>query len=99
MGKSLALCDNKNYSQLTLHYAMHDTIELADLKPGETATIASVHADRGLHYRLAALGFRVGKRIEMIRHAKFSGPLHVRIGTTDVMLRRKEAEKITVLSA
>lgn len=99
MCKPIALCDNKNHSQLTLCYAMHDTIELADLKPGETATITSVHADRGLSYRLAALGFRIGKPIEMVRHAKFSGPLHVRIGTTDVMLRRKEAEKITVLTS
>jgi Fe2+ transport system protein FeoA len=78
---------------------MHDTIELAALKPGESATIASVRADRGLSYRFAALGFRVGKHIEVVRQAKFSGPLHVRIGTTDVMLRRKEAEKITVLTA
>ena len=80
------------------HHTMHDSIELAALKPGESATIASVHADRGLSYRLAALGFRIGKRIEVVRLAKFSGPLHVRIGTTDVMLRRKEAEKITVLT-
>lgn len=99
MCKSITLCDNKNHSQLSLYNSMHDTIELAALKPGETATISSVHADRGLSYRLAALGFRVGKRIEVIRQAKFSGPLHVRVGTTDVMLRRKEAEKITVLAS
>lgn len=80
-----------------MHYKiMRSTLELADLKPGEIATIASVHADRSLYYRLAALGFRVGKRIEVIRHAKFSGPMQVRIGTTDIMLRLKEAEKITV---
>lgn len=78
---------------------MHHPIYLAALKPGESATITSVHADRGLSYRLAALGFRVGKRIEVVRLAKFSGPLHVRIGTTDVMLRRREAEKITVSAA
>lgn len=78
---------------------MPNTVDLTDLKPGESATINSVHTDRSLYYRLAALGFRVGKRIEVIRHAKFSGPMQVRIGTTDVMLRRKEAEKITVLTA
>jgi len=78
---------------------MLNTTELTALKPGESATIASVHADRGLSYRFAALGFRVGKRIEVVRFAKFSGPLHVRIGTTDVMLRRKDADKITVLPA
>ena len=36
------------------------------------------------------------KQIEMIRKASFSGPLQVRIGTTDVMLRRSEADKIKV---
>jgi Fe2+ transport system protein FeoA len=75
---------------------MSTTTSLAALKPGETATIAAVHTDQALSYRLAALGFRVGKRIEMVRTARFSGPLHVRIGATDVMLRRKDAQQIEV---
>jgi ferrous iron transport protein A len=69
---------------------------LAALQPGETATIISIHAEEALHLRLLALGFRTGKRIEMIRKASFSGPLQVRVGTTDVMLRRIEAAKIKV---
>jgi ferrous iron transport protein A len=69
---------------------------LAALHPGDTATIVSIHAEEALHLRLLALGFRTGKRIEMIRKASFSGPLQVRIGTTDVMLRRIEAAKIKV---
>lgn len=69
---------------------------LATLHPGETATIVSIHAEEALHQRLLALGFRSGKRIEMIRKASFSGPLQVRIGTTDIMLRRKEAANIMV---
>ncbi len=69
---------------------------LAALQPGELATIVSIHAEEALHLRLLALGFRTGTQIEMIRKASFSGPLHVRVGTTDVMLRRKEAAKIEV---
>ena len=69
---------------------------LASLLTGETATIVSIHAEEALHQRLLALGFRTGKRIELIRTASFSGPLQVRIGTTDIMLRRSEAAKITV---
>jgi ferrous iron transport protein A len=69
---------------------------LAALQPGDTATIVSIHAEEALHLRLLALGFRTGKQIEMIRKASFSGPLQVRIGTTDVMLRRIEAAKIKV---
>jgi ferrous iron transport protein A len=69
---------------------------LAALQPGDTATIISIHAEEALHLRLLALGFRPGKQIEMIRKASFSGPLQVRVGTTDVMLRRLEAAKIKV---
>ncbi len=72
---------------------------LAALHPGDTATIVSIHAEEALRQRLLALGFRSGKRIEMIRKASFSGPLQVRIGTTDILLRRNEAAKITVCRA
>ena len=69
---------------------------LAALHPGETATIVSIHAEEALHLRLLALGFRGGKQVELIRKASFSGPLQVRVGTTDIMLRRIEAAKIEV---
>jgi len=71
-------------------------ITLTTLHPGDIATIVSIHAEEALHLRLLALGFRSGKQIEMIRKASFSGPLQVRIGTTDILLRRIEAAKITV---
>ncbi|MEW5903405.1 MAG: FeoA family protein [Pseudomonadota bacterium] len=69
---------------------------LASLRQGETATIVAIHAEQSLHQRLLALGFRVGKQIELIRLAAFAGPLQVRLGTTDVVLRRSEASKIEV---
>ncbi len=69
---------------------------LASLQPGAIATIVAIHTDEALHQRLLAMGFRVGKQIELIRKASFSGPLQVRIGTTDILLRRAEAAKITV---
>ncbi len=69
---------------------------LANMHPGDIATIVAIHAEEALHQRLLALGFRSGKQIELIRKASFSGPLQVRIGTTDIMLRRSEAAKITV---
>jgi len=71
-------------------------ITLAALQPGETATITALHFDEALCARLAALGFRVGKRVNLIRRARFAGPLHVRIGSTDIMLRGKEAKQIDV---
>ena len=74
---------------------MHST-PLSSLHAGEIATIVAIHADGSLHQRLLAMGFRTGKQIELIRKARFSGPLQVRIGTTDILLRKIEAEKITV---
>lgn len=72
---------------------------LSHLQPGDIATIVAIHADEALHQRLLALGFRAGKQIELIRKASFSGPLQVRIGTTDIVLRRTEASKIKVSRA
>lgn len=69
---------------------------LAILQTGDIATIVSIHAEEALHQRLLALGFRCGKQIELIRKASFGGPLQVRIGTTDILLRRNEAAKIRV---
>jgi ferrous iron transport protein A len=69
---------------------------LITLHPGDIATIVSIHAEEALHQRLLALGFRTGKQIELIRKASFSGPLQVRIGTTDIVLRKSEATKIKV---
>ena len=69
---------------------------LNTLNFGELGTIIEIHAEEALRLRLQALGFRNGKQIAMIRKASFSGPLQVRIGTTDIMLRRAEAAKITI---
>lgn len=69
---------------------------LIGLQPGQSATIRAIHSEQALHHRLSALRFRVGKTIELVRSARFSGPLHVRVGSTDIMLRRKEALQIEI---
>jgi ferrous iron transport protein A len=81
-----------------IHLTM-PSLTLALLQPGDIATIVSIHAEEALHQRLLALGFRSGKQIELIRKAGFSGPLQVRIGTTDILLRRNEAAKVKVCQA
>lgn len=69
---------------------------LATLQAGESGVIRAIHSEQALYFRLAAMGFRIGKRIEVIRSAHFSGPLHVRVGSTDIMLRRNEAQHIEI---
>jgi ferrous iron transport protein A len=70
---------------------------LAQLRPGDAATVAAIHADTALRLRLAALGFRIGQQVQLIRKGIFAGPLHVRLGTTDVILRRGQARQIDVI--
>ena len=70
--------------------------DLSSLKPNEIAIISSIEAEDSLFHRLAALGFRTGKKIELIRCASFNGPLQVRIGNTDIILRRSEASRIKI---
>jgi ferrous iron transport protein A len=69
---------------------------LSQLAIGEQATISAIEAEESLYHRLSALGFRVGKTLSVMRKANFNGPLHVRLGTTDVILRNSEAARIHV---
>ena len=72
---------------------------LYNLKSGDLATISGINAiniEQSLIQRLVALGFRVGKQIQVMRKANFHGPLHVRIGSTDIILRESEAKLIQI---
>jgi ferrous iron transport protein A len=73
-------------------------IDLNCLKPSETAVIAEVSAESAaLQQRLFALGFRKGRQITMLRKASFNGPVHVRVGTSEIMLRRRDAKSIQLI--
>lgn len=69
-------------------------MHLDALKPGQTGIIDRIHAEQALSQRLSALGFRSGKQLEVMRQAAFNGPLHVRIGSTDVIIRLQDAKAI-----
>ncbi|MFA7350250.1 MAG: FeoA family protein [Methylotenera sp.] len=69
---------------------------LSQLKTGQNAIISAIEAEESLFHRLSALGFRVGKPLRIIRRANFNGPLHVRLGTTDIILRMVDATRIHV---
>jgi len=71
-------------------------LSLNTLQPGESAIILSVSADETLHHRLTALGFRIGREIQLVRRGWFRGPLQVRIGTTEVIMRRDDADKVRI---
>ena len=69
---------------------------LDQLHPRQTAEIQSIQAEREFSRRLFALGLRPGQLIRVLRHGPLKGPLHVRVGHTDVMIRRQDAHRIQV---
>lgn len=72
-------------------------LHLAALKPGHVATITSLDLSTQMHQRLLALGFRQGRQVTMLRRSAFAGPIHVRIGTTEVMMRLRDAQNVKVM--
>lgn len=70
------------------------TLEGLDIE--DVGTIVSIDAQEALYHRLAALGLRAGKRLRLLRRAPFGGPLQVRVGMTEVMLRPREARCVRV---
>ena len=69
-----------------------DARTLADLAPGETGVVARVEApDPRVARRLAALGFRTGTPVSLVRVAPLGDPLLVRIAGYELALRRTQA--------
>lgn len=69
-------------------------LSLARLRSGQTAQITQLRSDPDLSRRLEALGLKVGQLVRVIRRAPLSGPIQVRVGTTDIILRRRDADAI-----
>ena len=69
---------------------------LTQLTTGQTACIKTIQFETAFNQRLQALGFRTGQSLTLLRTAPFNGPLHLRIGNTEVMLRHDEATHINV---
>ena len=69
---------------------------LGALRPGERAIIVALNAGRALCLRLTALGLSAGKTVRVMRRARFGGTYHVRVGTTELMLRVPDACRVRV---
>jgi len=78
---------------------MGNTLPLAELKPGDSGIIARLKVDEALYQRLSAMGLRIGRPIQVIRRAAMSGPIQIRVGFTDLILRRADARNICVSPA
>lgn len=72
------------------------TVPLVTLKPGDSGVIARLKVDEALYQRLSAMGLRIGRPISVVRHAALSGPIQIRVGFTDLILRRADALNICI---
>ena len=67
---------------------------LATLEVGQSAKVSVVLGDDAIKARIDGLGLRVGQIVTVIRRACMGGPLQVRTGYTDVLMRPDQATLI-----
>ncbi|HKI73584.1 MAG TPA: FeoA family protein [Pseudomonadales bacterium] len=72
-------------------------MNLADMNP-ETRCLVTAAADDNpeLKSRLYALGVYPGVEVEVLRYAPAGDPMQIRIGSTLLSIRRREARHILV---
>jgi Fe2+ transport system protein FeoA len=71
-------------------------MQLNNLKKGEHGKIIRIDAEKALRDRLSSFGIVRGERITVIEHSLAKQTIEVEIGTTLVVLRANEAEKINI---
>jgi ferrous iron transport protein A len=71
-------------------------MNLNELPAGHSATITRLPVDPDLRCRIQSLGLRIGRRVAVIRRAGMGGPLQVRVGTTDLLIRPQQAAQVLV---
>ncbi len=80
----------------------HETqlpVTLERLSSGETGSVMAIHVEGDLKKRFFALGLKEGCFVQVLRRATFGGPIHLRVGTSELILRRKDARCISLASA
>jgi len=73
-----------------------ETATLADLDPGQTATVVRIQGRGTLRRRLMDLGLIAGTPVTMERTAPLGDPLEILVKSTHLSLRRQEAAEVQV---
>jgi ferrous iron transport protein A len=58
--------------------------------------VVRVDALDGLAARMRALGLRPGRELAVVRRSRLGGPMQIRIGTTDFIMRPHDARSVLV---
>ncbi len=75
---------------------MTKTCSLHTVPAGRCCIIERIDADADLTARMRALGLQPGRRIQVMRRSPFKGPIQLRSGQTDIIIRRADAASIHV---
>lgn len=71
-------------------------MNLAKLKPGQSAKITAIGAIGPLRRRLMDMGVLVGETIKVVKVAPLGDPIEVTVKSYQLSLRKQEAEAIAV---
>jgi ferrous iron transport protein A len=72
---------------------------LEKLSNGESGSVMAINVDGELKKRFFALGLKEGTHVQVLRKAKFGGPMHLRVGTSELILRVREASCICLVTS
>jgi ferrous iron transport protein A len=70
------------------------TLDQAEV--GASVKVLALSFDEELSRRINALGIKVGSTLTILRQATFNGPIHIKVGTTELMMRVTQAKLIDV---
>ncbi|MEJ2576086.1 MAG: FeoA family protein [Gammaproteobacteria bacterium] len=71
-------------------------LQLDELPDGVPARVVRLDAVDGLAARMRALGLRPGRELAVVRRSRLGGPLQIRVGTTDFIIRPHDARLVAV---
>ncbi len=73
-----------------------DMTSISKIRPGTKARVRSVGGGGPIRQRLLDMGILPRAVIEVTRHAPAGGPIWIRVGPTQLSLRRSEATSVIV---
>lgn len=71
-------------------------LSLADISPGQSATILEVMGDDAIAIRLMEMGLTDGETVRLIGTAPMGDPLEISIRGYKLSLRKSEATRISI---